>query len=164
MYPPFRSLPEEVSGLIKLIDCVSVKDNMVEVGCAYGESSEIFSGYFKNVFSIDPWEWSLLAEAAFDKMQKAHPNVVKLKGYDFEFLKRVPNRSLDFVYLDGDHDYPGVKKNILDWMPKIKKEGFIGGHDYLLPWGVVQAVDEVFGKPDKTFEDSSWLVNLSLRG
>lgn len=163
MYPPFRSLPEEVSGLKSLIYYVRGMCNMVEIGCAYGESSEIFSECFVNVFCIDPWEWSLLAEAAFDKVQKRHDNIVKLKGFDTDFVKRVPDGSLDFVYLDGPHTYEEVTLELVQWVPKIKKGGFIGGHDYLEPWGVVQAVNERFGKPDFTFEDSSWLVDLAKR-
>jgi hypothetical protein len=163
LYPPFRSLPEEKSGLINLIKLVPVRVNMLEIGAAYGESTEIFAGFFESVFSVDPWEWSLLAEAAFDKMTKRCSNVVKLKGYDNEFLHRVPAGSMDFIYLDGPHDLEGMRKNLRDWIPKLNETGVIGGHDYLLPWGVVQAVDELFGKPDQTFEDSSWFVNLSKR-
>lgn len=34
----------------------------------------------------------------------------------------------------------------------------IGGHDYQKPWtGVIDAVDEIFEKPDLVFEDESWV-------
>lgn len=59
----------------------------------------------------------------------------------------VPNRSLDFVFIDADHSYDAVVDDIVKWTPKVKRGGWVGGHDYNLKWpGVVQAVDEAFGK------------------
>jgi hypothetical protein len=48
------------------------------------------------------------------------------------------------------------------WLPKIKQGGIIAGHDYLEAcfMGVVNAVNETFGKPDKTYKDTSWLKFL----
>ena len=36
---------------------------------------------------------------------------------------------LDFVYIDGNHAYEYVKKDIGLYYPKLKKGGVIGGHD-----------------------------------
>ena len=45
--------------------------------------------------------------------------------------------------------------------PKIKTNGVIGGHDYVEPWtGVIQAVDEIIGKPDMVYIDGSWIKYL----
>ena len=54
----------------------------------------------------------------------------------------VPDGSLDFVFIDGDHTCEGCKKDILAWSPKIKPDGWIIGHDYLWP-GVNEAVKEL---------------------
>lgn len=55
--------------------------------------------------------------------------------------------SLDFVFIDADHTYKGVKADINAWLPKVKKGGWICGHDYENPdfpaWGVTQAVGEL---------------------
>ena len=53
------------------------------------------------------------------------------------------NRSLDFVFIDASHEYNDVKKDILSWYPKIKKGGFIAGHDFTTFEGVEQAVNEL---------------------
>jgi len=56
----------------------------------------------------------------------------------------IDNLSLDFIYIDGDHSYTGVKDDIRVWLPKVKRNGVLGGHDYtnLSVPGVKQAVDE----------------------
>lgn len=41
----------------------------------------------------------------------------------------IRDRSLDLVFIDGDHSYGAVQQDILAWMPKIKSGGIICGHD-----------------------------------
>lgn len=50
----------------------------------------------------------------------------------------------DFVYIDANHSYGNVQQDLAAWYPKIKKEGYLGGHDYddFHKEGVVKAVDE----------------------
>lgn len=56
------------------------------------------------------------------------------------------NTSLDFVFLDGAHDYQAIRSDLQAWFPKIKGGGIIAGHDYNHPNfpGVRRAVDEFF--------------------
>lgn len=56
---------------------------------------------------------------------------------------RVPDVSLDFVYIDGCHQYENVLQDIYAWLPKIRYGGMLAGHDLCPVWpGVVQAVNE----------------------
>lgn len=157
MCATFRVLPDEISGLHNLVKEIKIRGIMVEIGCAFGESTEIFSGYFTKVYAIDPWE--RLPDTAFDAVKARHDNIMKLCGSDELFLDTFYDGIFDFVYIDAEHDYPMVHRQITQWLPKVKKGGFIGGHDYALG-GVIQAVNEIFGKPDKVFEDTSWVVKL----
>ncbi|MEK6882331.1 MAG: class I SAM-dependent methyltransferase [Nanoarchaeota archaeon] len=52
----------------------------------------------------------------------------------------IPN-DLDFVYIDGDHSYKQVKKDIGNYYPKIRKGGILAGHD-INQSGVFKAVSE----------------------
>ncbi len=70
--------------------------------------------------------------------------ITPIKKSSLEASEIYKNRSLDFVFIDAAHDYVNVKNDILAWYPKVKKGGFIGGHDYAQPCGVKQAVDEIF--------------------
>ena len=57
------------------------------------------------------------------------------------------NEELDFVYVDGNHKYEAVRKDIELYYPKIKDGGMMSFHDYDKPDennGVIQAVEEYF--------------------
>lgn len=47
-----------------------------------------------------------------------------------EAARTYPDQSLDFVFIDGLHDYDNVTIDIHSWFPKIKKGGILAGHDY----------------------------------
>jgi hypothetical protein len=46
-----------------------------------------------------------------------------------EAAERVPMSSLDFVFLDGDHTYAGVKADIETWYWRVRQGGLICGRD-----------------------------------
>ena len=59
-----------------------------------------------------------------------------------EARKRFASRSLDFMFIDGNHSYEEVKADLLRWKTAVKTGGIIAGDDY--GWdGVNQAVKEV---------------------
>jgi len=41
--------------------------------------------------------------------------------------------TVDFVYIDASHDYDSVCADIRAWLPKVRKNGIIGGHDLTHP-------------------------------
>jgi hypothetical protein len=60
------------------------------------------------------------------------------------------DNSLDFVFIDAQHDYDSVHADILAWWPKVKIGGVIAGHDYNtgpdengVDYGVGKAVREL---------------------
>ena len=69
----------------------------------------------------------------------------------------------DLVFIDGDHGHTCVRNDILNWLPLIRKGGFITGHDYVLDGkcrhdGVREVVNDIFGKENiiVTGVDSVW--------
>ena len=148
---------------------------MVEIGCYAGESTAIWCKNFKKVYAIDPWldgkgydpndvasrVMSNAIEEQFDNRLAKFENFDKIKNFSYEVADQFEDESLDFVYIDGEHTYEGVQKDIEMYLPKVKKGGFIGGHDYKPKWqGVMDAVNEKFESPDKTFDDNSWIVKI----
>ena len=72
------------------------------------------------------------------------------------------DNSLDFVFIDADHSYEGVKKDILAWRPKVKKGGVLAGHDYGWVVEIRKAVDDVFGvgKYGDPWNNGCFLINI----
>jgi hypothetical protein len=99
------------------------------------------------------------AEQVFDEKFKNEPRIVKIKKMSNEAYKDIPDESLDFIYIDGCHKYENVLEDLTNFYPKIKKGGFISGHDWNYYWdGVIQAVMEYFKRqPITVYQDSSWI-------
>lgn len=68
---------------------------------------------------------------------------------------------VDYVFLDADHEYLGVKRDIDSWLPKIRPGGFIGGHDWDFH-GVNKAVLERWPNPALFTENycNCWLQKV----
>ena len=144
----------------------------IEIGSYAGESAEMFinSGAFRRLYCIDPWEMNydptdctgdsglLEAEKAFDARFKDNPLVMKIKQKSEEAASMFHNESIDFIYIDGNHQYAFVKRDLELYVPKIKLRGIIAGHDYGGPTtpGTTKAIDEYFGvAPDSRYKDYS---------
>ncbi len=54
-----------------------------------------------------------------------------LKGYSTSVCDKIPDNSLDWVYIDARHDYLGCKEDIHAYWPKLKSNGIMSGHDYI---------------------------------
>jgi len=87
-----------------------------------------------------------------------------MRMYSEVAAKEVPNHSLDYVFIDAEHTYEGVRDDIRLWREKVKHGGWIGGHDYEnLPNfpGVKKAVLEAFSEDDVQLgADHTWWVRL----
>jgi len=68
------------------------------------------------------------------------------------------SESVWFVYIDADHLFKSVFKDIKAWYPKVRFDGHIGGHDLAddIP-GVEKAVRKFFGEKWKKWGQRSWL-------
>lgn len=147
---------------------------MIEIGSYAGNSTEIFLKRVKWCFCIDPWENFYdpedgasegidmrLVEKQFNQLRDKFDNFTKYKVKSSEAVDIFEDGTIDLIYVDGLHQYEGVKNDIELYLPKVKEGGYIAGHDYKsrhFP-GVEKAVDEFF-TPDKTFKDSSWIKRL----
>lgn len=50
--------------------------------------------------------------------------------FSVEAAAGFPDRSLDFVYIDANHDLLHVTQDLVAWTPKVRSGGLIAGHDY----------------------------------
>jgi len=123
-----------------------------EVGVRSGEFSETICKKVPEVklYCIDPWSpYGKVSQNRQDRYFRWARH--RLAPYNVEFIKKtsveaalqIPDDSLDFVYIDGLHDFDNVMMDLLTWDKKVKKGGIVSGHDYFNMYmcGVIHAVN-----------------------
>jgi predicted O-methyltransferase YrrM len=87
-----------------------------------------------------------LFETYLKTINKYSDIITTIKGDSHVVYDRFEDRSIDFLFIDGDHRYEGIKKDLEVWYQKVKIGGIISGHDYetTVTCGVRKAVDEAF--------------------
>lgn len=154
-------------------------NKMVELGNYYGWSACFLcnerKAYDDNfiVYAVDLHDMPLVEEslgtgyAEADFMRKRQfrlfrTNVKKhnlqdyisvIKSCSWEAAALFEDNSLDFVFVDADHQYESVKKDIIAWYPKLKAGGIMAGHDYISKFGVAEAVNSFFGRRYQVWEE-----------
>jgi len=68
---------------------------------------------------------------AYERMKPFQDKVEWIYLSSEDAVNFVPN-GLDFVYIDGNHSYPYVKKDIELYYEKVRIGGILGGHDFTL--------------------------------
>jgi predicted O-methyltransferase YrrM len=149
---------------------------VVEVGVWKGRSlSAILDTCRANrnrLYAIDTWKPDLrdagYQEAAVHDVEAIfvrnlcllghHATVEIIREDSVRASNQFPDRSVDLVFLDADHSYESVRKDLLAWFPKVAQNGVLCGHDYTTRPGVRRAVDEMFGPCAALPGGSIWVV------
>ena len=84
--------------------------------------------------------------------------LVAIEALSTDGAVHIPDSSLDLVFIDADHSYEWVKKDIAAYKPKLKPSGWLTGHDIDFP-GVNRAVNEVVVKYD-IGPNNVWLTQV----
>ena len=77
-----------------------------------------------------------------------------------EAARRFPDESLDFVMIDGAHDYKSVRADVRAWFPKVKRGGLLAGDDADWP-EVLISVHETIPQSELTISNGG--ANWSYR-
>ena len=103
-------------------------------------SNPIKNIFFKYIKRQDPYS----LEAAKDLLKKFKNNVHLIKGNSNHVLKKIEMSKIDYVFLDGGHEYNTVKNDLNNCIDVIKNSGTLLCDDYNLSYapGVKKAVDE----------------------
>lgn len=164
-----KSIPGGRSFLLEMLPKQSIG---AEIGVHTGNFSQkiISSIAPKELHLIDPWKYETsdtYAEAwyggrakegqrtmdgRYSKVcnrfsQEMQAGQVKVhRGYSTDILEQFPDEYFDWIYIDGNHLYEYVKKDLELSFKKTKLRGLIIGDDYgsggWWKGGVKQAVDE----------------------
>jgi len=88
------------------------------------------------------------------KNEIAQNKVKIIRADNREAAKNIPD-NLDMVYIDANHAYEEIKKDLEAWYPKVRAGGIFSGDDYFYYDTVVKAVDEFFNNhPELTLNIS----------
>jgi len=118
-----------------------------EVGVERGVYSEVLLKANPNLhlYSIDPWKASAYEPGihAVEQEQRGYDaryqeTKDRLAPYTCEIMRQnsqeaakyFPDESLDFVYIDGNHDFVNVATDLHTWNKKVRSGGIVSGHDY----------------------------------
>ena len=152
----WMSVPELTWLASQALKCKTI----VEFGSLHGRSSRALADNMPNgakLWCVDPWKGDYISEEGnaiplntyvmpyFIQNLKDHIDlhrVIPVRRFSYQFS--LPFQ-VDMVFIDGDHRYETVVKDIKKAYELLRTGGLICGHDYGHPmWpGVKQAVDEV---------------------
>lgn len=118
-----------------------------EIGVHLGIYSEILLKANPDLYlyCIDPWKASAYEPGihGIDTEQENYDSYYeiakkRLASYRCEVVRKesmlaakyFPDESLDFVYIDGNHEFVNVAEDLHTWKKKVKSGGIISGHDF----------------------------------
>jgi predicted O-methyltransferase YrrM len=157
---PGHLSPGEGTYLHNLASRLVSGQRVVEIGAYMGRSTSYIASALRpgvEFYSIDIWLPDLPAESAppitnketFDVFQmnivRWNDKIQVLRGYSAEIGSVWDKGAIDLCFIDADHSYEGVKKDIVTWLSHMRKGGRMCFHDYAQPTsGVRSAVDHNF--------------------
>ncbi len=96
--------------------------------------------YFKYIKRQDPYT----LKAVEDLLKKFKNNVHLIKGNSNIILNKIDMSKIDYVFLDGGHEYETVKNDLYSCSEVVENHGTILCDDYNLSYapGVKRAIDE----------------------
>lgn len=163
---------KQITGFMQLMQEIYALDDTpnktyVELGANIGESA-LLAGSFEfinTMYCVDRFDRD--KQLAICKQRLIHlqekTNIHFIKESTNKAYASFENLSIDILYVDAAHDYNSVKQDLTLWYPKMKKNGFICGHDYSENFaGTKKAVNEFTKEHSllihKTYIDSSYLI------
>lgn len=125
----------------------------VEIGTHRGISAEMWLKHAPRLHltCIDPYIAYNARHSQVQQDSNYDEAVARLKPYKADIIRASSldvvdsfgDRSLDFLYIDGDHEFDPVMQDLIRWAPKVRGGGMIVLHDYCVFWrgGVMKAVE-----------------------
>lgn len=153
-----------VSHRYELVDrCLPKGGRIAEVGTMRGTFAKWL------LESVQPSELHLI-DRSFSLFDRPHfdpaidaGRVVLREGDSATLLRAYPEAYFDWIYIDADHSYEGVRRDIAAAVERVRPGGYLVFNDYcyfshreLLPYGVMRAVNEFAIERNWRFEFFAW--------
>lgn len=146
----------------------------VEVGVLEGVYSEVLlqANPKLELYGVDPWVFyetagNFRSQRQLDKcydiaVKKLTPykNYTIIKKSSMGAVKDFEDKSLDFVYIDANHEYSYVLEDIVEWSKKVRPGGIVAGHDYRLSKSEKTKLHVVYALNDyvKMYKIKHWFI------
>lgn len=110
-----------------------------------------------DTFADDYTDWPCFLRNLTTKISPAAVDMIRVVRCDTARAAALfSDASCDVVFVDADHNSPGVDADLRAWLPKVTSGGLFCGHDYAGGFpDVIKAVNEIVGKPE-TWESVWW--------
>jgi SAM-dependent methyltransferase len=134
-----------LSSRTAMLDRLPKEGVAIELGVLRGDfSRQILARAMPSVLHLVDIDFGPLASDI-----RGDPSVRLHRGLTLEVMPGFPDAAFDFIYVDADHSYPAVRRDIGLAVPKLKPGGIIAFNDFarivrpgLGTFGVHQAVSE----------------------
>ena len=148
----------EKQALYRLASNLPPKSILVEIGSYHGASSACIASAIREphslLYCIDTWMNDAVSEERENTLSIFRKNtylvssrIKEVRGYSHDVSHLIPE-GIDFLFIDGDHSYKGVCRDIELYLPKLKNNAILVMHDYLHD-GVMRAIHDHIVKVEK---------------
>lgn len=141
---------------IKLFQLALGAERALEVGSFVGASATSIGAAFRTkgkgkIVCVDTWQNDAMTEGKRDTWQEFCLNTVNFKdyiipvrGFSTEVIDEVNKHmsSIDFLFIDGDHSYDGVKSDWESYRSFMRPGAIVVFHDYGWAEGVKRVVED----------------------
>ena len=139
----------------ELLDKIPKNSILAEIGVDEGDFSERL--YKKcdpeYLYLIDLWsskrygekKFNIVKNRFYDQLQKDEVKI--FRDDSINVVSNFNDNFFDWIYIDTDHSFNTTYKELITWKSKVKRNGIISGHDYMMGnwkktyrYGVIEAV------------------------
>ena len=115
----------------------------IDPGSEYGRSEPMVQKWYRTEYDAGQ-----VLLAARDRVEFRRNKCLLIRGESTHIATGMFNRYFDFVYIDAQHTYMEVGRDLMSWWPKVKVGGLLCGHDYTIQestsknWAVEPAISD----------------------
>ncbi|MFA5314302.1 MAG: class I SAM-dependent methyltransferase [Methanomassiliicoccales archaeon] len=133
----------------KLLNELNLNGNGIEIGVANGKFSKVLlTSNISKFYLLDAWrefpkelyqdksncpqvEQDKRYEFVVNEMKSYGDRVVIIRDDCHNACNVFSDGHFDFIYIDANHDYEYIKRDMHDWYSKLRSGGIFAGHDYM---------------------------------